>query len=459
MSVMRVLVVDDDLLFAESVAEYLREDSLHIDCAGSLEGARQLLPNLYDVLIVDYELPDGVGIDLAEEARKHVEHAKLLLVTGRPALQNAVDALRAGIEEYLTKPVELEVLRLAVLRTVESLRSLQIAAVEQYRRDKLRESDGQRPRDGDAAALDFADRANRSGSPVLLRGETGTGKTRLAQMLHARSPRSGGPFLSINCSAIPESLIESELFGAERGAFTGAVQQRLGVFEIAHGGTLFLDEVGELSLAAQARLLSAIEDRCIRRVGGSVVRQVDVRIVAATHVDLRAAVHAGRFREDLRYRLEVLVFDVPPLRQRPEELEDLVSHWLRVLGAAGTRHLAPGELARLTSYHWPGNIRELRNVLERALLLQDTAAVRPSLYLEASAPPRASGVLPDQTLAELERTRIAQCVAAHPQDRATAAAALGISLATLRRKLREQGVAAVPRSNVSAHSAPRDASD
>ena len=294
----------------------------------------------------------------------------------------------------------------------------------------------------------FLEKVAATTSTVLLLGESGTGKELAASTIHTRSPRAAGPFVAINCASIPEQLLESELFGHERGAFTGAVAQHDGVFVRAHGGTLFMDEIGELSPAAQARLLRVLESRTLLRVGGSREVNVDVRVIAATHRDLPQMVREGRFREDLLYRLSVLQTHLPPLRERREDIPALVDHFTRALGEGIGRRIdsvAPAALEALTRYRWPGNIRELRNVIERALVLGEGSVLDlddlPPELAHAGAAPRgprlAAAEAPVRPLAELEREAIARALEVTEGNKARAAALLGIDRTTLYRKLKD----------------------
>ncbi|HRI08001.1 MAG TPA: sigma-54 dependent transcriptional regulator, partial [Nannocystaceae bacterium] len=298
----------------------------------------------------------------------------------------------------------------------------------------------------------FLEKVAAANSTVLLLGESGTGKELAASTIHALSPRSNGPFVAINCASFPEQLLESELFGHEKGAFTGAMSQHDGVFVRAHGGTLFMDEVGELSPAAQARLLRVLENRTLLRVGGTRELSVDVRVIAATHRDLAAMVQAGRFREDLLYRLSVIQTNLPPLRERQSDIPALVEHFAASLGESIGRRIdgiAPAAMDALVRYRWPGNVRELRNVVERALVLGDGPILDiddlpPELARAASLtptqPPPPASEAAVRTLAELERDAIVQALAVTQGNKARAAALLGIDRTTLYRKLKDLGL-------------------
>lgn len=439
-----VTILDDDALFSRAIADRLGEDRFEVRSAGSLVEGRRLAPGA-DVLILDNQLPDGQGLSLLSELEAGGWKPKVVLVTANPDFENAVQALRLDIEDYLAKPVELERLRLAVHRCLHTLD-----------RERVERSDRRRPRreqeevqlvGGQALAevRQLIEQAAASQLPVLITGETGVGKSLIARAVH-HSGKNGGPLIAVNCAGLPESLIEAELFGVEKGAFTGATTSRPGLFELADGGTLFLDEVGELAPALQAKLLGVLDDGEVRRLAGREARRFDVRVVAATNADPEAAVAAGRLRSDLFYRLNVLRIQVPPLRERRQDLAELCTLLLGRIRAEAPLQLAAGELAALAVYPWPGNVRELRNVLERAALLHPAEALRPSALLDTSpvgTPPAAapaspthpSSSTPDlRPLAEVEQTHI-QSMVEHCPTLSEAAERLGIGVSTLRRKL------------------------
>jgi DNA-binding NtrC family response regulator len=439
-SARRVLVVDDDALFCDALRDALAHDDVEVVAALSLAAARQLAPEGFPVVLVDNQLADGDGLSLVPELTRAHPRVKVILCTGFPGLDNAVAALRLGLFDYVTKPVELALLRAAVCRGLRVLALEQLELVEEHRKGA-----DKRPHLVGASATtsslrEVIKRAAVVRAPVLITGETGTGKTLVARAIHAEG--SGArPFVLVNCAALPAGLVESELFGSERGSFTGATQTREGLFELADGGTLFLDEVGELAAPIQAKLLTALEEGWIRRVGGARPRRVDTRIIAATNADVEDAVARGALRADLYYRLNVVRIDLPPLRRHREDLADLCAHLLAQLAGGRGATLAEGELAALRAYPWPGNTRELRNVLERALVLQGPGPLRPSALLAAGARAKAaSGVdAGPVSLAEHERRHVLAAVERAQGNRTHAAHALGVSVATLRRKLREYG--------------------
>jgi two-component system, NtrC family, response regulator AtoC len=443
-----LLVVDDDTLFSMSIRDALTGDDLEVITATTgAEALRICRDRKINVIILDQRLPDASGPDLCPAFLEANERTKIVFVTAYPGFQNALAAIRAGAFDYLSKPCELEALRIAVQRCLKTLTLEQAESVKDYR--KTLEA-AEVVLVGEDQGLSEVNRlielAASVDSPILLTGETGTGKSFVAKAIHFRGPRRRGEFVGINCAALPESLIEAELFGYERGAFTGAVGSREGLFEIAEGGTLFLDEICEMPVSLQTRLLSVLDDRTIRRVGGRSSRMVDFRLVSATNMDPDEAVRTKRLREDLYYRLNVIRVHLPPLRQRRADIPALAAHFLSQLsGLSSDLSLSPEEQARLMGYEWPGNLRELRNVLERAILLHHEGPLMPSALLRdtgahngpgdrQSSPDRSpADILP---LTEVEQRHIAAAVAAHGGNLTRAARALGISLSTLKRKIR-----------------------
>lgn len=444
-----LLVVDDEPLFARAVIDYLADleiEALRVETmSAALAVARE---RLIDVVLLDQQLPDGSGADLCQELLTANDQCKIIFVTAYPNFDNVVAALRRGAFDYLVKPCEPEALRLAVER------SLRMLALERSRsaheRERQRSAEASVPFFGSGldATRRLLELAARVESPVLLTGETGTGKSMVARAIHFKSARRDGEYVAVNCAALPEALIEAELFGYERGTFTGSVGSREGLFEMADGGTILLDEITELPLHLQARLLHVLEDQIVRRLGGRNFRKVRFRLIAATNMEPGQAVASQRLREDLFHRLNVLPIRLPPLRERLGDLPVLIEGLLRGLGASsdGSR-LAPGEEDRLAGYSWPGNIRELRNVLERALLVSDGGPLRPSAFLELAEPPspeskratRGVGSGGLEALADVERRHIADTLQRCDGNVARSARILGISRSTLRRKLETPG--------------------
>jgi len=374
-----VLVVEDDGLLRRQVVAYLEKVGADVTAVAEVGAARRALAELsFDLALLDVHLPDGLGTDLLREQR-FTEGTGVVVMTAEGGVSGAVDAMRLGAADYLTKPFELAELPLVFRRVVGRRKTDRLEA---HRREDEEVRDEEfvfgSALEGVRSQLDrilAADVRMQTGlSPVLILGETGTGKTSVARWLHARGPRANSALVEVNCSALPESLAESELFGHERGAFTDARATRLGLFEAADGGTLFLDELASLSLPMQAKVLTAIEDRRIRRVGGNKPIPVDVRVVAASNRDLRELVSEGRFREDLYHRLDLFRIVLPSLRQRRGDIVSLAQALMR---RASRRHrLQPREISaegrrRLEGYSWPGNVRELAHELERALVFED----------------------------------------------------------------------------------------
>jgi DNA-binding NtrC family response regulator len=372
----RVLVVDDEPGVQESLRMLLKEEC-EVVTAGSVDAALALLAEASpDLILLDLVMPGRSGFDLFAELSQQAAPPPVIVLSGTRTIATAVEAMKLGAADYLTKPFEVEALRIKVRqllsrreleREVERLRA-QVAAEERLggllgRSPAMRE------------VFQTIRRIALSQVTVLIRGESGTGKELVARAIHDLGPRKQGPFVAVNCAGIPDGLIESELFGHERGAFTDAAQRRIGRFEAASGGTLFLDEIGELATPVQAKLLRALQERRIERLGGTGSIPVDVRVLAATHRDLEQDVAQGRFRADLFYRIHVVPIQLPALRQRREDIPLLASHFLEQARAAagqGPTRIAPAALAALEHYAWPGNVRELGNAIEHAVALAES---------------------------------------------------------------------------------------
>jgi two-component system NtrC family response regulator len=415
-------------------------------CPDGLTAAAALEKETFDCLLVDLDMPGLGGIDVIAKAKELNPDADAVVLTGKSSLETAIAALRHGAFDYLTKPCKLVEIE-ALLRRVQEKRKL----TQQYRalKRRLDRIEGNPQLVGGSMGMErvraLIAKVAPTQSTVLILGETGTGKELVARAVHDESSRSDEPFVAINCGALPETLIESELFGHRKGAFTGADEHRVGLFEVANGGTIFLDEIGELPKAMQAKLLRVLESREIRRVGENKSQCVDVRVVCATHRDLPEMVAAGEFREDLMYRINTFEIFLPPLRDRLDDIPDLAEHLLtrfRGKSSPGRRHLADDAIESLKLHIWPGNVRELANVLEHATILSDedgpiTADFLPTHFnrrqLTGSAANRPGPI----SLRDLEMQAIYQALERHGGNKPKAADELGISLKTLYNKLNQ----------------------
>jgi DNA-binding NtrC family response regulator len=445
-----VLIVDDDAEVRSLLAAVLEADgSAAVTEAESGGEAMALLGREeFDVAVVDVQLPDHSGIEILRWARAAEVDAELIVLTGHADVETAVQAMRLGAYDFITKPCKNAELREVVAKAAEkkALRRENSALKEVVnRRDGLPTIVGQSPEIREVLAV--IARVAISDSPVLVQGESGTGKELVARSLHLQSRRAHRPFVSINCGALPDSLLESELFGHKKGAFSGAIASRVGLFEAANGGTLFLDEVGEMSPAMQVRLLRVLDSGEVRRVGEERVFHVDVRVVAATAKDLSREAADGRFRWDLFYRVSTIVVPVPPLRRRPGDVPLLVEHFLGGRGRGQSLRFAPDAMARLIDYSWPGNIRELRNFIERLQILHEGHEVRvadlPGEFTRATVVPEptAAAAVPAETvmipLVDVERRHIERVLNATGWNKARAARVLEVDIKTLNKKIRD----------------------
>jgi len=375
----RILVVEDNETLRRGIAMALRERWSDVvetdDGAVAVQQIRNSNDGPFDVVLTDLRLPGCDGVSVLRAARERDPATSVLVMTAYGTIETAVDAMRTGAYDFVQKPLDLDQLELRVARGVEHRRLLSEVSelrAERAARDAASEIVGNSP--ALRSALDLAERVAPTRSTVLITGETGTGKELIAGLIHRSSPRAHGPLVKVNCAALPETLLESELFGHERGAFTGADRQRIGRFEEASGGTLFLDEVGDTSAAIQAKLLRVLQDQQFHRLGGSAMLHTDARIISATNQDLESQIAAGTFREDLFFRLNVIRIHLPPLRERPEDLMALAHHFLLGFRQEIDRPIhgfSEAALSALRAHHWPGNVRELHNTLERAVLLSE----------------------------------------------------------------------------------------
>ncbi len=364
----RILVVDDEAPMRELLRIILEAEGYTVNEAGSLNEAHaQLQCAPFDLVVCDIYLPDGNGLELLRSARKKNQETPFVVITAHTTPAQAITALREGAVDYLSKPFDVEVLKAVVGKHLAATAPKPLAFFDFI---------GQAP--SLWPILQRLPQVARSDATVLITGESGTGKELLARAIHAASPRAAFPFVPINCGALPEPLLESELFGHARGAFTGAIREKKGLFLEAHGGTLFLDEVGELPLTMQVKLLRALQERRIRPVGDNREMEVDVRIIAATNRDLEKLLKAGQFREDLYYRLNVIHLHVPPLRERREDIPELARHFaIRACTRLKVpiKHIHPDVMSVLENYPWPGNVRELENIIERAVALEPSSVI------------------------------------------------------------------------------------
>jgi len=435
-----LLVLEDDASFGGVLEEELRARGHEVERAETVAEARERVRRgSFDVALLDLQLPDGSGLDVLREVFAESLPLEVLILTGNAEVPTALEAMRLGAYDYVAKPPRLEELNVLVQKAAEKARLRRENAALRVRLRHHEPMSGFVTGDPSTKEmLATLERAAGSPLPVLIEGETGTGKELLARALHEHSPRKAFPFVPINCAALPENLIESELFGHERGAFTGALDRKIGLFEVASRGTLFLDEIGELSLALQSRLLRVLETQEFFRVGGTRSVRVDVRVVSATNRDLRAEVEAGRFRQDLFYRLLGVALRVPPLRARRGDVALLARHFLD-RGGSG-RMLDAGALETLGAYDWPGNVRELEMVIGRAAVLSPGSVIRAEdlpLEVRPRAAPRV--LRTDLSLAEMEREYIQAVLEKNRGHRGRTAEALGIDPKTLYNKLQSWG--------------------
>ena len=443
----RVLVVEDQEVERRALSQILKQEGLTVFGAESADKALGYVDENIDVVLSDLHMGDVSGIDLLQLWKKRQPDTQFIVMTGHDSSKVAVEAMKGGAFDYVTKPVNPIEIVLLIKRAIamqqqsEEIDSLRRRLDERFGVNNIV---GQSKQMRDVYAK--IQRAAPVDSTVLILGESGTGKELVAQGLHHNSNRKKGPFVAVNCAAVPATLVESELFGHVRGAFTGATDRRMGRFEQADGGTLFIDEVGDFELALQAKLLRVLETYTVTPVGGHEDRKVNVRVVAATSRDITKMVKEGTFREDLFYRLNVIQVVLPPLRDRREDIPALAGHFLaRAAGKLGRRlRLAPPTLERLLRYPWPGNVRELENAIERAAILARTESVEPDdlpPHVSAGLQLGPSPALPrPSTLADAERAHILQTVERFGRNHSGAAEALGIGRTTLWRKLKEYGI-------------------
>jgi DNA-binding NtrC family response regulator len=440
----RILVVEDDAAARVGFQQLLRGWGFAVEAAADGEEALQRVPDFRpDIVLTDLVMPKLDGIGLLRALQQEGPGVTTVILTAQGTVDTAVEALKQGAYDYLSKPVDFQRLRILLDKIIERQETLR--EVRALRR-QLREHGSFGSMIGGSPVMQAVYRVVEQAAPtsasVLISGESGTGKELVAQTIHRLSPRAAAPWVPINCAAIPETLLESELFGHERGAFTGAIERQAGCFELAHRGTLFLDEIAEMVPVMQVKLLRVLQERSFRRLGGRVEQSVDIRVIAATNTDPAAAVQQGRLREDLYYRLNVVGVRLPPLRERMEDLPLLVDAFLREFSTQHGKDVAgvsPAARRRLEQYGWPGNVRQLRNVIERATIMAPARLIEPGdlppLDTAAAGAPAGDRLEAGMTVDDAERRLIVLTLERTGNNKTRAAELLGISLKTLHNKL------------------------
>ncbi len=450
---MDILVVDDEPLQREMLVDYLAGQGHY--AAGAENGEKaiaRIQSGTFDLMLIDYKMPGKSGVEVLKEAKAINPGIDAVIITAYGTVETAVAAMKSGAVDYISKPVNLEALSMLISRVSE--RRTLIRENEMLRREleknRFSASGIIYKSEKMSALVNMAGRVAPSAATVLIQGETGTGKELFARLIHRASPRARAPFVAVNCGAIPEGLIESELFGHEKGAFTGAHQRRIGYFEQADGGTLFLDEIGELPPDVQVKLLRFLQERRFQRVGGDRVLDADVRIISATHQDLESRLKDKTFREDLFYRINVIVLNIPPLRERKEDIPELVDHFVsRFAGRYGSRVASVSREAMdmLMKYEFPGNVRELENIVERGVVIARGAVITQNeLPFGSDGRNSPEKQMPEdegsiqEAVEALERRMIGKALAEAGSNQSRAAGQLGLSERMLRYKLKKYGI-------------------
>jgi DNA-binding NtrC family response regulator len=462
MPIEKIIVLEDDLIVRKSLEQQLRQRRYDVAAVASIADAQELLgKDTFDLMFVDVRLPDGEGTDLLRQLQARPEKPLVVIVTGFASVESAVSCMRDGAFDYIIKPFSFDQIEVTLRKAEEFTRLIKVNRFLSHEEDQESGYELLGRSSSMEQLRQLIRKVARTQATVLIQGESGTGKELVARALYRESPRSNAPFIKVNCAAIPENLIESEFFGHEKGAFTGAVNKREGRFELAHGGTILLDEISEISPQVQAKLLRVLQERELERVGGTRTIKVDVRVVATTNRDLQESVERKEFRQDLFFRLNVVPIAVPPLRERREDVPYLAEqfrirfarkHGMNITG------ISSDCLAALQAHHWPGNVRELQNVIERAVILCGDGEDIQTCHLGFSSltPPPSAGSAPASSsapgdaaleeggsgvmsLAELERRHILRAIERSKGNRTHAAKELGISIRTLRNKLHDYG--------------------
>lgn len=440
----RILIADDEASITEGLSALLELEGYESATVNDGKDALSLLEKKsFDLVLVDLMIPGLNGLQILDALKKQEILTEVIIITGKGTISTAVEAMKNGAYDYLTKPVE-----------PDRLRSIIPKALEHHdlvvKNKKLEQTIKSLSRYEDMVGQDekmhkiyhLIDAVADTTANVLITGESGTGKELVARAIHKKSSRAAGPFLAVNCSAFPRDILENELFGHEKGAFTGALSEKAGCFEMANGGTLFLDEIGEMPADTQAKILRALEERRFRRLGGTKEIKVDVRVIAATNRDVKKALAEGTIREDLYYRLSVMEIALPPLRERMSDLQPLLGEFLKIYNQRNNKHVkgfAPECLEVLRKYHWPGNVRELKNVVERAVILCPADAIQlqhlPNQIFESNVKDDAVSVELGRTLHDIEKEVIFKTLKMTNNNKTKAAQVLGISLKTMHNKL------------------------
>lgn len=459
MKALEILVVEDEPTQREMLVGFLRKEGHRVEEAPDGQTALEILKNKsLDVVILDQKMPGMSGIEVLERAKRIQPEADVVILTAYGTVESAVRAMKLGAYDYITKPVELEELLLVLERIAERhtlIRENQI--LKERLKDKgVGTEDLVYKSPQMAEVISLAARVASSKASVLLLGESGTGKELVAKIIHSLSPRSSKPLVTVNCAALPESLLESELFGHEKGAFTGAIQRRIGLFEQADGGTLFLDEIGDLSPTVQVKLLRFLQEGEFQRIGGSTILKADVRIISATHRDLEELMKKGSFREDLFYRLNVVTIKLPPLRERREDIKPLVEHFLRVYASENAKRIegiSREAMDLLLQYNYPGNVRELENIIERAVVITRGTIIQTEdlpfgmkVEGKTSGPREKCGGTLREKVEALERRLIEEALEQAGFNQSRAANLLGLSERMLRYKIKKYGMKREPES-------------
>lgn len=444
-----ILIVDDDPTIRRVLEDLLKKEGFNVLSALNVDAALPLIDQRdLDLIVTDLKMPGKSGMDLLTAVRERRPSLPVIMITAFGNVDAAVTAMKKGAYDFITKPFdENELLNVIEKAISESELNRELLSTYFDQEPQFSQIIGQTPKVQEI--LQTIKKIAPTDSTVLITGETGVGKELIAQEIHLKSPRRDHPFVKVNCAAIPETLMESELFGYEKGAFTGAVTNKPGRFELAHKGTILLDEIGEMALHLQAKLLEAIQDKSFNRVGGIKTIKVDARIIAATNQDLQSAIQAGKFRSDLYYRLNVVLIQIPPLRERKEDLVPLINYFLKKFSMKYKKrveNVSPEVMASFSHYHWPGNIRELENVLERMVLMSESETLTPDQLpaeIRGTAPHVEAPTLKEkiEAISHLtEKQMIIEALNKMGQNRTRTARLLGISRRTLQNKIKEYGL-------------------